>query len=87
VRVCTKRGWVVLASDASHFYAHLNQDRLFPIVHNVAEMHEGFRTLKRLATSRNHIIPGPDPLEMARYLVTKPGMEGRIARLDVEPKG
>jgi glyoxylase-like metal-dependent hydrolase (beta-lactamase superfamily II) len=86
VRVRTKRGWVVLASDASHFYAHLNQDRLFPIVHNVAEMHEGFKTLKRLATSQNHIIPGHDPLVMARYPVAKPGMEDWIARLDAEPK-
>ncbi|CAN0490860.1 unnamed protein product, partial [Phaeothamnion confervicola] len=30
VRVRTARGWVVLASDASHFYAHMEQDRAFP---------------------------------------------------------
>ena len=87
VRVRTRRGWVVLASDASHFYAHLNQDRLFPIVHNVADMHEGFKTLKRLATSQSHIVPGHDPLVMARYPVAKPGMEDWIVRLDAEPRG
>ena len=87
VRVRTRRGWVVLASDASHFYAHMEQDRLFPIVYSVAEMHEGFNTLKRLASSPNHIVPGHDPRVMDRYPVAKPGMEDWIARLDVEPKG
>jgi glyoxylase-like metal-dependent hydrolase (beta-lactamase superfamily II) len=33
VRVRTRRGWVVLASDASHFYAHMEQDRVFPIAY------------------------------------------------------
>ena len=32
VRVDTRRGWVVLASDASHFYANMEQIRPFPIV-------------------------------------------------------
>ena len=32
VRVATRRGWVVLASDASHFYANMEQTRPFPIV-------------------------------------------------------
>ncbi|HVY07894.1 MAG TPA: N-acyl homoserine lactonase family protein [Burkholderiales bacterium] len=86
VRVRTKRGWVVLASDSSHFYAHMEQDRAFPIVYNVSDMMEGFNTLRRLATSRQHIIPGHDPLVMARYPIAKPGMEDWIARLDVEPK-
>ncbi len=86
VRVRTRRGWVVLASDASHFYAHMEQDRLFPIVYSVAEMHEGFNTLKRLASSPKHIVPGHDPRVMERYPVAKPGMEDWIARLDVAPK-
>ena len=30
VRVNTRRGWVVLASDVAHFYAHLDQRRPYP---------------------------------------------------------
>ena len=84
-RVKTERGWVVLASDASHFYAHMEQDRAFPIVYNVADMLEGFNTLRGLATSRQHIIPGHDPMVIDRYPVAGPGMEDWIVRLDAQP--
>jgi len=86
VRVKTEKGWVVLASDASHFYAHMEQNRAFPIVYNVADMLEGFNTLRKLATSPQHIVPGHDPLVMDRYPVARPGMEDWIVRLDAEPK-
>ena len=33
VRVLTKRGWVVLASDASHFYENMEAVAPFPIVY------------------------------------------------------
>ena len=84
-RVWTKRGWVVLASDASHYYANMEQDRPFPIVYNLGEMLEGFKTLKMLASSPDHIIPGHDPLVMDRYPPARPDLEGIVARLDVEP--
>ena len=42
VRVKTERGWVVLASDASHFYANFEQMRAYPTVYNVGDMLEGF---------------------------------------------
>lgn len=87
VRVRTRRGWVVLASDASHFYAHMEQDRVFPIVYNVGDMLEGYRTLRRLATSPAHIVSGHDPLVMTRYPAAKAGLEDWIVRLDVEPAG
>jgi len=85
VRVRTERGWVVLASDASHFYAHMEQNRAFPIVYNVADMMEGFNTLRKLATSPRHVIPGHDPLVMKRYPAPKPGFDDWIVRLDVDP--
>ena len=85
VRVRTRRGWVVLASDASHFYAHMEQGRAFPILYNLGDMLAGYETLRRLATSRNHIVPGHDPLVMDRYPVARPGMEDWIVRLDVDP--
>ena len=87
VRVKTDRGYVVLAADAAHLYAHLEQGRVFPITYNVAEVLEGYETLKKLATTPNHIVPGHDPLVLARYTAAKPGLEGWVARLDVEPSG
>lgn len=67
VRVHTNRGWVVLASDASHYYENYETYRPFPIVFSVAEMLEGHRYLRSLADSPDHIIPGHDPLVMQRY--------------------
>jgi glyoxylase-like metal-dependent hydrolase (beta-lactamase superfamily II) len=87
VRVRTRRGWVVLASDASHLYANFEQARPFPIVANVIEMLEGYRTLYALASSPQHIIPGHDPLVLARYPASAPGLEGMVVRLDADPIG
>jgi glyoxylase-like metal-dependent hydrolase (beta-lactamase superfamily II) len=86
VRVRTRRGWVVLASDASHFYAHMEQDRVFPVVDNVGDLLEGYRTLRRLAASPRHIVPGHDPLVMDLYPAAREGVEGWIVRLDAEPR-
>ncbi|MCI0430306.1 MAG: N-acyl homoserine lactonase family protein [Rhodospirillales bacterium] len=85
VRVWTRRGWVVLASDASHLYANMEQERPFPIIYNLGDMLEGYRTLQKLASSREHIVPGHDPLVLKRYPAPKKGLEGIAVRLDVEP--
>ena len=42
VRVKTRRGWVVLASDASHFYENMEAAAPFPIVFNVGDMVRGW---------------------------------------------
>jgi glyoxylase-like metal-dependent hydrolase (beta-lactamase superfamily II) len=86
VRVKTRRGDVVLASDATHLYAHIDGGRVFPITYNIGEVVEGYATLKKLAASPFHVVPGHDPLVLARYPAAKPGLEGWIARLDAEPK-
>jgi glyoxylase-like metal-dependent hydrolase (beta-lactamase superfamily II) len=75
----------VVASDASHFYANMEQGRPYPILFNVGEMLEGFNTVRRLAESPLHVIPGHDPLVLTRYPAAKPGLEGIVARLDVDP--
>jgi glyoxylase-like metal-dependent hydrolase (beta-lactamase superfamily II) len=85
VRVMTRRGWVVLASDAAHLYAHMDQGRAFPIVYNVAAMLEGHRTLRQLAASPAHIVPGHDPLVMRRYPAARPGLDDVAVRLDADP--
>lgn len=85
VRVWTQRGWVVLASDASHLYGNLEHAHPFPIVHDLGDMLEGYRLVQELADSPQHIIPGHDPLVMQRYPAPAPALQGRIVRLDVPP--
>jgi glyoxylase-like metal-dependent hydrolase (beta-lactamase superfamily II) len=85
LRVWTRRGWVVLASDASHLYAHFEGGRVFPVVYNVGEALEGYRLLYRLADSPDHIVPGHDPLVMKRYPAPRADLEGIVVRLDVAP--
>jgi glyoxylase-like metal-dependent hydrolase (beta-lactamase superfamily II) len=85
VRVHTQRGWVVLASDASHYYEHMEQERCFPLVYDVGEMIEGYATLRRLAASPKHIIPGHDPLVLKRYPAVSKELAGIAVRLDVDP--
>jgi glyoxylase-like metal-dependent hydrolase (beta-lactamase superfamily II) len=85
VRVHTRRGWVVLASDTSHFYEHFEKDRVFTTVFDVGEVLEGYATLRRLAESPQHIVPGHDPLVMQRYPAASKALEGIAVRLDVPP--
>lgn len=85
MRVHTKRGWVVLASDASHYYEHFEKGRVFPTVFDVGETLEGYRKLQQLAASPEHIIPGHDPQVMARYPAPSETLQGIAVRLDVMP--
>lgn len=85
VRVFTERGWVVLASDASHFYANFEQARPFPIVYNVADMLEGHQRLIRLAGALDRVVPGHDPKVLRIYPAAAPELAGEVVRLDLEP--
>lgn len=86
VRVHTRRGWVVLASDAAHFYANWRQRRPFPIVDDVTAYLEAFRRIEALADSPRHVIPGHDPLVLGRYPRALPDVAD-IVRLDLDPAG
>ncbi|NQW01104.1 MAG: N-acyl homoserine lactonase family protein [Rhodospirillales bacterium] len=85
VRVHTQRGWVVLASDASHLYANMQRENPYPIIFKVDEMLEGYNKLRELADSEDHIIPGHDPLVMDYYPAPAADVEGIVVRLDVAP--
>jgi glyoxylase-like metal-dependent hydrolase (beta-lactamase superfamily II) len=67
VRVETARGSVVLASDAAHFYANIEQQNPFPILVDLAAMMQSWKKLARLAGNEKRIVPGHDPLVMQRY--------------------
>src|SRR6266581_4228262 len=51
VRLNTRRGAVVLASDASHLYANIESGLAYPFAYNVAEVLAGFRRAYALASS------------------------------------
>ncbi|GAA1170574.1 N-acyl homoserine lactonase family protein [Streptomyces rhizosphaericus] len=83
VRVHTKRGWVVLASDSSHLWANIRRRAPFPILDHLASMVEAYETVEDLADGVDHIIPGHDPQVATRF----PQVEDdpRWVRLHEEP--
>jgi glyoxylase-like metal-dependent hydrolase (beta-lactamase superfamily II) len=85
VRVFTQRGWIVLASDASHYYRNIEEQRPFPIVFSVGEMIEGWGRLLSLADSPDHVIPGHDPLVLRRYQALRPEFDDAVAALHLDP--
>ena len=86
VRVHTKRGWVVVASDVTHFYENMDSGRPFTTAFHVGKMLEGFDALRAQAPSAQHIVPGHDPLVMKRYPPPRPELQDIVVRLDVAPK-
>ncbi len=85
LRVNTKRGPVVLASDAAHLYANLERNHPFPVLADVGQYLDSLDKLRGLAPSAAHIVPGHDPLVLRQYPAAAPGLEG-VVRLDLEPK-
>lgn len=83
VRVRTQAGWMVLASDATHFYENLWLRKPFPIVVDLQDMLEGFGTLEGLASRRDLVVPGHDPLVRRLY---PSGPAEHVTRLDPGPQ-
>ena len=81
VRVKTARGFVVLASDATHFYANIEEDRPYSIVSELAQMYGAFDVVRSLADSPAHVVPGHDPLVMQRYPAAKKDLDEVAARI------
>ena len=86
VRVHTARGWVVLASDVTHFYENMDTGRPYVTAFHVGGMLEGFDLLRAAAPTPAHIIPGHDPLVMDRYPPPRADLATIAVRLDVEPR-
>jgi glyoxylase-like metal-dependent hydrolase (beta-lactamase superfamily II) len=85
VRVHTRRGNVVLASDSSHFYENLQSNRPFVAAVDLGAVLDSFRKVERLAESRRHIVPGHDPLVMRRYSSPSSALQDVVVRLDLDP--
>ena len=84
-RIFTKRGWVVVASDAAHYYANMEKRSPFPAVYNVGDNILSFDKAVELAESPDHVVPGHDPLVMERYPAVSNDLDGIAVHLDVAP--
>jgi glyoxylase-like metal-dependent hydrolase (beta-lactamase superfamily II) len=84
VRVHTARGWLVLASDAAHFYANIEQSRPFPIVYNVGDMLAAYGRIYSLADAPALVVPGHDPEVLRRFPAAAPALKDWVVRLDSE---
>jgi len=67
VRVHTRRGWVMLASDALHFYANLWRANPFPVLVDLPGVIAAGRKALALVETKEHLIPGHDPAVMSIF--------------------
>ena len=66
-RIHTARGWVVLTSDAAHYYGNLGERNPFPAIVDVERALDAYDRIGRLASSAAHVVPGHDPEIFRRY--------------------
>jgi glyoxylase-like metal-dependent hydrolase (beta-lactamase superfamily II) len=81
VRVRTARGWLLLASDASHYYENMRAVRPFPIVFDVGEMIDGYHRMRELADGDDLIVPGHDPAVFDHFPAVSHELAGIACRL------
>ena len=82
VRVHTDVGWLVLASDASHYYENMESGRPFSIVFDVPAVVAGFDVIRSLAGRQELVVPGHDPLVLQRFEPVSADLGGVAVRLD-----
>ena len=85
VRVLTQSGWLCLASDAAHFYENFIAGKPFPLVVDMEDMFTGFETIQALASSRDLVIPGHDPLVQTLFPTDGPDFVRRLDRGPIKP--
>lgn len=85
VRVRTARGWVVLASDALHYYEEYERGIPFSVAFNLSDMIAGHERIRELADSDDHVVPAHDPRIARIYPASPEAEEGSVYRLDLQP--
>ena len=85
VRVRTPRGWVLLASDASHYYEHWLKRIPFSICWSREDLLSSYELFEKLAESEDHVIPGHDPLVKNLYPHSSTELGPEAVRLDLNP--
>ena len=82
VRVHTRRGWMVLASDALHYYEELERGLPFTVTTNVAAMLLAHDRIRGLVDGDALIVPSHDPQVVDRFPAARADLGGFILRLD-----
>lgn len=82
VRVHTDVGWLVLASDATHYYENMDSRRPFSVAFDVPAVLAGFDLIRSLADRPELVVPGHDPLVLPRFQPVRADLEGIAVRLD-----
>ena len=73
VRVMTPRGPVLLASDATHYYANILRRSPFALTVDTVDTLNSYEAMMRLVPGIDHIIPGHDPKVRDLYPATHVG--------------
>lgn len=81
VRVHTAKGWMVLASDAAHYYEMIERRMPFFIIYNIDDYLKGLDTAATLASEPELLIPGHDPLVFERFPPATDDLKGIVHRL------
>lgn len=67
VRVQTRDGPLVLASDVAHFYDLVMEEIPFTVIVSLPEMVEGWERIFELGAAPERVVPGHDPLVSELY--------------------
>lgn len=86
LRIRTARGWVVLASDALHYYEEYERGIPFAVAFNFSDMLAAHDRIRQLADSDDHVLPAHDPRLLDLYPAAHPDLDGLILRLDLPPR-
>jgi len=86
LRVHTKRGWILLASDAVHLYEEVESERPFSIFYDLKVMIDGYRKCLDLAGGMDRLISGHDPKVTDWYPALAPKFEGVVLDLGEAPR-
>jgi len=81
VRVHTAEGWLVLASDAAHYYEMIERRMPFFIIYNIEDYLKALDTAAALASAPDLLIPGHDPLVFERFPPATDDLKGIVHRL------
>src|SRR5205814_8975672 len=74
VTVQTRRGTVVLTSDASHFYRNVETRPPVQIITSLPEMLAAFETIHALAGAERLLVAGHEPVVADRFKPVEPGI-------------
>ena len=85
-RVHTSRGWVVLASDVTHYYENMERGPPFTAACNIGDMLQAYDALRAMRRIRATHHSGPRPSRHAPYPRARGELEGVVARFDVMPR-